>query len=255
MLFTIYDCGWYTIGALVGVERTRPEWQRVYVVCVIEAFGKAVAALATPSTLVSRFDLLLLFIFSWRLWTLIHINHFITCWSRPTACSSTEVHTSSYNLQHGVTSYISFCLFSLFLHCHVFMLRVRVFMCVLSWLLSVTDWHLVYDENKMDKHSRGWTTDRVRMCVFVRVWPFIFFLSSVFIFASLCLSVYCGLCLCFLFIEQYVHVRVCGVCVFSLYSSVHLCCACPSVWVSYITRKQPAVRSLWPSSPSVSHWS
>lgn len=57
-----------------------------------------------------------------------------------------------------------------------------VFMCWLSRLLSQMGWHLVYDENKMDEHSRGWTTD-TGVCVCVRerwkqtvcVWPFIFF--------------------------------------------------------------------------------
>lgn len=111
-----------------------------------------------------------------------------------------------------------------------------VFMCLLSRLLSQMGWHLVYDENKMDEHSRGWTTD-TGVCVCLREME----TDCVCVCGHSSFSVVCAHLCCFVFMP----LSLC-VCV------LQFVCA----GVCYITPKRPAVPSpsLWPSSPSVSHW-
>lgn len=65
----------------------------------------------------------------------------------------------------AIPSYISVSLlFSIHPLCrflNVLFLFLRVFMCVLRPVLSETGWRLVYDENKMDENTRGWTASMV----------------------------------------------------------------------------------------------
>ncbi len=95
----------------------------------------------------------------------------------------------------------------------------------------------------------------VYLCVCVCVAIHLF--SRLCSFKSLCVYVFIAARVC-VFVVLPTVMNSMSVCVFSVCTPVSICvvCVCVSIClgVCYITLKQPAVLSLRPTSPSVSHW-